>query len=253
MEMLNAMFDGLFAYELMMLICGAVLLGFATILISAMVLQKRSCLPATALMAIAVSLMLIPGINALRFGHELSILDALRSQPFVALDAMQKQQFTAAIAAVEKRSGNNLRLRAQVADGYRLVGSVEKGYVIAQSVLRERPSREVQAMLVPVLTAQLENVTPRDSQATPSSNVQKQQLSTVIDQLATKVEAAQLRATDLLAMARANMVLGRKVEAEANLEAARRLNPGIAISPMLEKALRSPTGTRSAQVLGASG
>ncbi|KZC43961.1 UNVERIFIED_ORG: hypothetical protein RHOFW104R5_07280, partial [Rhodanobacter sp. FW104-R5] len=151
-------FDGLYGYEKLMLVCGFVLFVFALAAITVMIVQRRDFKMAMGLIVFAIVLMGFPGIQAVKFSQDTVELDRIRAQPQAPADPAQKQQAQRVLADLERRATGNPQLQAQVSDGYRAIGEVDKAYRLAQSVLREKPSAQVQATLVPVLTAKLNQV-----------------------------------------------------------------------------------------------
>ncbi|HEY8682831.1 MAG TPA: hypothetical protein VIM06_06625 [Rhodanobacter sp.] len=125
-------FGGLLGYERLVLICGFILFVFALAAITVMIVQRRD--------------------------FKMAMVDRLRAQPTAPTDPAQQQQSAQTLSAIEERSADNPQLQARVADGYRAIGEVDKGYQLAQSLLQQKPSAQVQAALVPVLTAKLNEV-----------------------------------------------------------------------------------------------
>ncbi|NMW26168.1 hypothetical protein HFP05_17915, partial [Rhodanobacter denitrificans] len=151
-------FDGLLGYEKLMLVCGLILFVFALAAITVMIVQRRDFKMAMALIVLAIVLMGFPGIQAVKFSQDTVELDRIRTQPQAPAGPAQKQQAEQTLANLEQRATGNPQLQAQVSDGYRAIGELDKAYRLAQSVLHEKPSAQVQATLVPVLTAKLNQV-----------------------------------------------------------------------------------------------
>jgi len=151
-------FDGLYGYEKLMLACGFILFVFALAAIMVMIVQRRDFKMAMGLIVLAIVLMGFPGIQTLKINKDMVELDRIRTQPQAPTDPAQKQQAQQVLADLERRAADNPQLQAQVSDGYRAIGEVDKAYDLARSVLREKPSAQVQATLVPVLTAKLNQV-----------------------------------------------------------------------------------------------
>lgn len=151
-------FDGLLGYEKLMLLCGLILFVFALAAITAMIVQRRDFKMAMVLIVLAIVLMGFPGIQAVKFSQDTVELDRIRTQPPTPATLAQKQQAQQVLADLEQRAADNPQLQAQVADGYRAIGEVDKAYQLAQPLLQQKPSPQVQATLVPVLTAKLNQV-----------------------------------------------------------------------------------------------
>lgn len=258
MSIINSIFDGLLGYEKLMLICGFILFVFALVAITLMIVQRRDFKAATALIVFAIVLMGFPGIQAIKFSNGVVELDRIRSQPEGTQDPAQKQQDQQLLVQLQRRAGDDPALQAKVADGYRAIGNVKAGYALAQSVLRQKPSPAVQKTLIPVLTARLNQVqtaapasaAPRPVGATapgavahaqpgrqaPSSvsPAQQMQIATVAQQLQNL--SAPLPAASHVALARAWTAAGRPQQAQSNVDAARRIDPAIQISPALLRA-----------------
>jgi hypothetical protein len=162
-----SIFDGLLGYEKLMLICGFILFVFALAAITVMIVQRRDFKMAMVLIIFAIVLMGFPGIQAIKFSQDTVELDRIRAQPNAPTDPAQQQQSAQTLSSIEERSADNPQLQAQVADGYRAIGEVDKGYQLAQSLLQQKQSAQVQATLVPVLTAKLNQV-QADSPIAPS-------------------------------------------------------------------------------------
>jgi tetratricopeptide (TPR) repeat protein len=259
-------FDGLLGYEKLMLICGFILFVFALAAITVMIVQRRDFKMAMGLIVFAIVLMGFPGIQAVKFSQDTVELDRIRTQPQAPADPAQKQQAEQALANLEQRAVGNPRLQAQVSDGYRAIGEVDKAYRLAQSVLHEKPSAQVQATLVPVLTAKLNQVqagapiampavpaasassamaaTPAPAAAgtassapPPAAPVDKQrEIAAIASQL--QSTAAPLPAASHAALAKAYVVLGQPQRAQANVDAARRIDPNIRINAAVLRAAR---------------
>lgn len=273
-------FDGLYGYEKLMLVCGFILFVFALAAITVMIVQRRDFKMAMGLIVFAIVLMGFPGIQAVKFGQDTVELERIRTQPQAPTDAVQKQQAQQALSNLEQRSAGNPQLQAQVSDGYRAIGEVDKAYRLAQSVLREKPSAQVQATLVPVLTAKLNQVqanapltapapataasappaavstavataapagtgsvaaTPAPAPAssppaatTPVDSARQHQIAEIATQL--QSTGAVLPAASHAALAKAYVVLGQPKKAQANVDAARRIDPNIRIDPTVLRA-----------------
>jgi len=271
-------FDGLLGYEKLMLICGFILFVFALAAITVMIVQRRDFKMAMALIVLAIVLMGFPGIQAVKFSQDTVELDRIRTQPQAPTDPAQKQQAEQALANLEQRAVGNPQLQAQVSDGYRAIGEVDKAYDLAKSVLREKPSAQVQATLVPVLTAKLNQVqanapvaappaaastavattapagtagvaaapTPAPAPVpasstpaapTPADSARQHQIAEIARQLQSTDVA--LPAASHAALAKAYVVLGQPQKAQANVEAARRIDPNIRINPNVLRAART--------------
>ncbi|MBT2145759.1 MULTISPECIES: hypothetical protein [unclassified Rhodanobacter] len=270
-------FDGLYGYEKLMLLCGLILFVFALAAITVMIVQRRDFKMAMALIVLAIVLMGFPGIQAVKFSQDTVELDRIRTQPQAPTDPVQKQQAQQALSNLEQRSAGNPQLQAQVSDGYRAIGEVDKAYRLAQSVLHEKPSAQVQATLVPVLTAKLNQVqanaliaapppaaaasappaaapagtgsvaaapTPAPASASsppaataPVDSARQHQIAEIARQL--QSTAAPLPAASHAALAKAYVVLGQPQKAQANVDAARRIDPNIRINAAVLRAART--------------
>ncbi|EIL97797.1 hypothetical protein RHOFW104T7_13840 [Rhodanobacter thiooxydans] len=162
-------FDGLYGYEKLMLLCGLILFVFALAAITVMIVQRRDFKAAMGLIVFAIVLMGFPGIQAVKFGDGLGELDTIRAQPHAPIDPAQKEQAQKVLANLEERAAGNPQLQAKISDGYRAIGEVDKAYQLAQGILQEKPSTQVQATLVPVLTAKLNQVQAGTLTAPPSA------------------------------------------------------------------------------------
>lgn len=271
-------FDGLYGYEKLMLVCGFILFVFALAAITVMIVQRRDFKMAMGLIVFAIVLMGFPGIQAVKFSQDTVELDRIRTQPQAPTDPAQKQQAQRVLADLERRAADNPQLQAQVSDGYRAIGEVDKAYDLAKSVLREKPSAQVQATLVPVLTAKLNQVqanapiaelpaaastavattapsatasvaaappaAPAPASAsstpaatTPADSARQHQIAEIARQLQSTDVA--LPAASHAALAKAYVVLGQPQKAQANVEAARRIDPNIRINPNVLRAART--------------
>jgi tetratricopeptide (TPR) repeat protein len=271
-------FDGLYGYEKLMLVCGFILFVFALAAITVMIVQRRDFKMAMGLIVFAIVLMGFPGIQAVKFSQDTVELDRIRTQPQAPTDPAQKQQAQRVLADLERRAADNPQLQAQVSDGYRAIGEVDKAYDLAKSVLREKPSAQVQATLVPVLTAKLNQVqanapiaelpaaastavattapsatasvaaappaAPAPAPAssapaapTPADSARQHQIAEIARQLQSTDVA--LPAASHAALAKAYVVLGQPQKAQANVEAARRIDPNIRINPNVLRAART--------------
>jgi hypothetical protein len=276
-------FDGLYGYEKLMLLCGLILFVFALAAITVMIVQRRDFKMAMALIVLAIVLMGFPGIQAVKFSQDTVELDRIRMQPQAPTDPVQKQQAQQALSNLEQRSAGNPQLQAQVSDGYRAIGEVDKAYRLAQSVLHEKPSAQVQATLVPVLTAKLNQVqanapitapppaaaasappaaastavataapagigsvaatpAPAPASSTPAAtapmdSARQHQIAEIATQL--QSTGAVLPAASHAALAKAYVVLGQPQKAQANVDAARRIDPNIRINPAVLRAART--------------
>lgn len=284
-------FDGLLGYEKLMLICGFILFVFALVAITVMIVQRRDFKMAMALIILAIVLMGFPGIQAVKFSQDTVELERIRAQPIAPTDPAQQQQSAKTLSSIEERAADNPQLQAKVADGYRAIGEVNKGYQLAQEVLQQQPSAQVQATLVPVLTAKLNQVqadapiaapppsppppAPAASSATagaetigppiatgagtPASagtaaestasapatvdSTRQHEIAAIARQL--QGTGAPLPAASHAALAKAYVVLGQPQKAQANVDAAYKLNPNIRINTAVLRAAR--VGNRPAE------
>ena len=278
------LFDGLYGYEKLMLICGFVLFVFALAAITVMIVQRRDFKLAMGLIVFAIVLMGFPGIQAVKFSQDTVELDRIRAQPSAPTDPVQQQQSAQTLSAIEERATDNPQLQAQVADGYRAIGELDKAYQLAQSLLQRKPSAQVQTTLVPVLTAKLNqvqadapitppvavpaasasapNVAPAPPTATatgapartgtvatasaaasttlpppsPVDSRKQREIAAIAKQL--QGADVPLPAASHAALAKAYVVLGQPQQAQANVDAALRLNPNIKINAAVLRAAR---------------
>ena len=289
MNVFNSVFDGLFGYEKLMLLCGFILFVFTLVAITVMIVQRRDFKMAMVLIIFAIVLMGFPGIQAVKFSQGMVELDRIRSQPAAPTDPAQTEQDQQLLSNLQQRAVGNPQLQAQVSDGYRAIGDVNAAYDLAKTVLQGKPSIEVQQTLIPVLTAKLNQVQANAPLAPPVSGMssapaQPGSTATVLPTAsvttntpaaaspvaATPVEpapgsaqpapppsmgtarqheiadiarqlqgtAAPLPAASHAALAKAYVVLGQPQKAQANVDAALRLNPNIKINPAVLHAAR---------------
>ena len=260
-------FDGLLGYEKLMLVCGFILFVFALAVIVALIAKGRDFKAATVLFPFAAVLMGYPGIQAVKFSQGMVELNRIRTQPQAPAGPAQ-QQARQVLGNLEKRAADNPRLQAQVADGYRAIGEVDKAYRLAQAVLQQHPSAQVKSTLVPVLTAKLNQVqagTLADTRPTPpaytstpasvsgvatggnaaapppavvvASPDQRSEIAEVVKQL--QNTGTPLPAASHVALAKAYVALDQPLMAQASIEAARRADPQIQISPVLSREIRA--------------
>jgi hypothetical protein len=240
-----SVFDGLYGYECVMLVCGFVLFVFALAAITVMLVQRRSMKALVTLLLISIVMIGFPGIQSIKFSHDLVEIDHARSQQPTGMSAAQKQQYADALANVQQRSGGQSLLQAKVADGWRAIGDVDKAYDVAQSVLKERPPPAARKLLVPVLTAKLEQSTPAphaDGPA-PINTARQKEIATVASQLQSQTQNAPLPADSHIALAKAYVAIGQTAHARTSVEAARHVDPRIKVEPALQKAIRQPPGS----------
>lgn len=268
MNIFDSVFDGLLGYEKLMLVCGLVLFVFALVAITVMIVQRRDFKMVIVLIVFAIVLMGFPGVQAIKFSHDMVELDRIRAQPAGTTNPAQQQESAKTLQAIEARAAGDPQLQAKVADGYRAIGEVDKAYQLAQSVLQQEPPPQVQATLVPVLTAKLNQVqadvpivasapvsaassplaeaapshAPSTSTASASTGMQalgaqQREIADIAGQL--QAIDAPLPATAHAALAKAYVVLDHPQQAQANIDAARRLNPDIRINPKVLQAAKA--------------
>ena len=235
-------FDGLLGYEKLMLLCGFILFVFALVAITVMIVQRRDFKMAMVLIIFAIVLMGFPGVQAIRFSQGMVELDRIRTQPQAPADPAQKAQDQALLRDLQQRAAGNPQLQAQVSDGYRAIGDVNRAYQLAQSVLREKPSAAVRKTLIPVLTAKL-NAVRANAPASPiaaanpitaSVDISRQsEIATVAQQLQAQNVAVPLPADSRIALAKAYVVLGQPQKAQTNVEAALKMDPKLKVNPAL--------------------
>ena len=254
MNNVNSIFDGLLGYEKLMLLCGFVLFVFALLAITVMIVQRRDFKAAVLLIVMAIMLMGFPGIQAIKFGKDMVELDRIRAQPAGTTDPAQKQQDQQTLSDLQQRAAGNPQLQAQVSDGYRAIGDVNRAYQLAQSVLRDRPSAAVRKILIPVLTAKL-NAVRADAPANPIAvthpttasvtvpapvdTSRQSEIATVAQQLQAQNGAVPLPADSRIALAKAYVVLGQPQKAQTNVEAALKMDPKLKLNPALLHAARA--------------
>ncbi|WP_426700928.1 tetratricopeptide repeat protein [Rhodanobacter sp. Col0626] len=276
MSILGSIFDGLLGYEKLMLLCGFILFVFALAAITVMIVQRRDFKMAMVLIIFAIVLMGFPGIQAIKFSQDTVELDRIRAQPAAPTDPAQKAQDQALLSSLEERAAGNPQLQAQVSDGYRAIGNVNKAYDLASSVLQNKPSAAVQQTLIPVLTAKLNQVqgatppvpaaptspgaagsvsattpAPASTQATAAMPAPPPPSATPIApaptgskrreivEVANQLQAvsAPLPAASHIALANAYVRLGEPQKAQASIQQARRLNPRVQLNPALQRVL----------------
>lgn len=273
--MTGHLFDGLLGYEELMLICGFILFVFALAAITVMIVQRRDFRMAMVLIAFAIVLMGFPGIQAVKFSQDAVEIDRIRAQPNPPTDPAQKEEAQQALTNLAQRADGNLQLQAKISDGYRAIGQVDKAYQLAQSLLRQKPSKQVRATLVPVLTAKLNEVQakapiPVPAVATPLvGSPDTTSVATGVDgaastalmptvppatqqqiaSLATQLQNtdAALPATSHAALAKAYVVLGQPQRAQMNVDAALKLDPNIRINAAVLHAARADELPRRTQ------
>lgn len=240
-------FDGLHGYESVLLVCGFVLFVFALAMIAAMLMQRRGIKMLVALLPVSIAMMGFPGIQSIKFGNDLVEIDRARAQPDATMTATQKQQLTNALTNVQQRSSDNPQLQAKVADGYRVIGELDKAYNLAQAVMAKHPSPATSKILVPVLTAKLKAATTALPPAgtVGTSAAAPRQVAQVASQLQTLAQAAPLPADSHVALATAYARLGEPERAKTNAEAALRIDPRVKFNPTLESVIRHPVAPRS--------
>ncbi|MEO7052018.1 MAG: tetratricopeptide repeat protein [Rhodanobacter sp.] len=279
MDIIDSIFDGLFGYEKLMLICGFTLFVFALLAITALIVFKRNIIAAMGLIVLAIVLMGFPGIQSVKFSKDLVELDRLRATPDAPTDPAQKQQAQQTLSELQQRAGDNPQLLAKVSDGYRAIGEVDKAYVLANTVLSGKPSAAVQQTLIPVLTAKLNQLqsavrvpAPAEVAVAPASPVASDApihvdvgtpitgsapaptspavpvtagpsgaRRTEIVKLADQLQgvAAPLPAASRIALANAYVKLGEPQKAKVNIQQAREINPKVKLNPVLQHAMQT--------------
>lgn len=231
-------FTGLYGYESVMLICGFVLFVFALAAITVMIVQRRSFKAAMSLIVLAIVLMGYPGVQAVKFNGSVVEIDKLGTQPTAQVDPQQKQQYVATLAMVQSRAVGDPALLAKVANGYRAVGEVNRAYDLAQSVLAKQPTPATRKLLLPVLTAKLEQGTAaiKNVGAAAASVSQKQEVAAVASQL--QAQAVALPAQSHVALGQAYAALGDPKRAAANFATAQRIDPRLKVDPAPPGTLR---------------
>ena len=269
MNIFDSVFDGLLGYEKLMLVCGLVLFVFALVAITVLIVQRRDFKMVIVLIVFAIVLMGFPGVQAIKFSQDMVELDRIRTQPTPAANPAQQQESAKTLQAIEVRAAGDPQLQAKVADGYRAIGEVDKAYRLAQSVLQQQPPPQVQATLVPVLTAKLNQVQanvpiaasapvstasaptvggaptpalPPSSASAASTGMravgaQQREIADIAGQL--QAVNAPLPAAAHVALAKAYVVLDHPRQAQANIDAARRLDPDVRINPGVLRAART--------------
>jgi tetratricopeptide (TPR) repeat protein len=271
-------FDGLLGYEKLMLLCGFILFVFALVVIALLIAQKRDFKLAMVLIIFAIVLMGFPGIQVVKFNQGIVEIDKIRAQPSAPADPAQKEEAQQVLGRLAQRAEGNPQLQAKISDGYRAIGEVDKAYQLAQSLLKKNPSTQVQATLVPVLTAKLNEVqataplpapdsttgsstpggaasqgatklpsaggatgrsagTPASAAVPMAPTAMQQQIASIATQL--QDTGAPLPAASHAALAKAYVVLGQPQKAQANVDAAFKLNPGIKINAAVLHAARA--------------
>lgn len=260
------LFDGLLGYEKLMLICGFTLFVFALLAITLLIVFKRNIIAAMGLIVLAIVLMGFPGIQSVKFSKDVVELDRIRAAPDAPGDPAQRQQAQQTLADLQQRAADNPQLLAQVSDGYRAIGDVDKAYDLANTVLKDKPSAAVQKTLIPVLTAKLNQVQDTPSEVPPMppsapsisagptqpapappatgsthtavapASGRQREISKLVEQL--QSVAAPLPAASRVALANAYVKLGEPQKVKTNIEQARRLDPHVRLNPALQRALQ---------------
>jgi hypothetical protein len=239
--MIASLFEGLYGYEALMLVCGFALFIVGVVAIVVLLTQKRDIKTGIYVVGAAVVLMGFPGIQAVKVGNGMVELDRIIQQPAVAQSADEKAQAQALLDNLRSRTADDPAVQAKVAAGYSAIGDTDTAYNIANRLLKTKASPAVQQVLAPVLVARL-NQLQRASPAAPANNesVAAAPPAGNANLQATEQAAAQLQsmsaalpASSHIALARAFVRLGQKDHAKASVDAARKVDPAVDLSPVL--------------------
>ena len=252
MNIIGSIFERLIGYEKLMPISGLILFVFTLVAVAVLLAHRRDFKMAMVLIVFSIVLMAFPSTQATRFNDDMGEIDNIRAQPTAPTDPSQKVAAQVALENLAQRAGGNPQLLAKISDRYRAIGEVHKAYQLALSLLDNDPLAPVRSTLVPVLTAELNEVEAAasipipaaipcslspatcspDATATPAATptataVTQKQIATIAIKLQ-NTGAAPLAASHA-ALAKV-YVVGQPKQAQANVDAALRLDAGIKIN-----------------------
>lgn len=196
-------FDGLRGY---------ILFVFALAAITVMIVQRRDFKMARLLIIFAIVLMGFPGIQAVKFSRDTVELNRIRTQP----------QVQATLVPVLTAKLNQVQADAPIAPSPVAAPATGSSASGATSTPPTATATGTPASTGTVATA------PAPAAPPPTESSRQREIATIAKQL--QGNGAPLPAASHAALAKAYVVLGQPQKAQANVDAALKLNPNIKIN-----------------------
>jgi hypothetical protein len=221
----KSLFEGLRGYEILMVVLGTL---FFIVLLVRLMRTRDNYGGLIAFFLLAIVMIGYPSIQKIKYDNGVVEIDKIGSGEVPApTDAAGRASVAETLAFVEQRAPTPIT-QARVAAVYQRIGDETKAYDIAQKVA-PGASAEVATTLAPIFTAKLKALPVEQPTAT-----QQQEIATLTKHL----ETAKLTPEQQVTLAGGQAALGKKEDAAKTVEAAKRLDPRITISPKLERALQ---------------
>lgn len=222
----KSLFEGLRGYEILMVVLGTL---FFIVLLVRLMRTRDNYGGLIAFFLLAIVMIGYPSIQKIKYDNGVVEIDKIGSGELPApTEPAARASVAETLAFVEQRAPT-AATKASVAVAYQKIGDADKAYDIAQKVA-PGASPQVATTLAPIFTAKLKATLPAEQ---PTA-AQQQEIATLTKHL----ETAKLTPEQQLTLAGGQAALGKREDAARTVEAAKRIDPHITISPKLERALQ---------------
>jgi hypothetical protein len=220
----KSLFEGLRGYEILMVVLGTL---FFIVLLVRLLRTRDNYGGLIAFFLLAIVMIGYPSIQKIKYDNGVVEIDKIGSGEVPPpSDPKARASVAETLAFVEQRAPTPIT-QARVAAAYQKIGDAGKALDIAQKVA-PGASPQVATTLAPIFAAKLKAL-PTE-QPTPAEQQE-------IAMLTKHLETATLTPEQQIALAGGQAALGKKEDAVRTIEAAKRVDPHVAISPKLERAL----------------
>lgn len=236
---LEKLFDGLLGYEIVLLALGTLLFLVVLLLLICNVIRDRAYSGLLMFLLVPIAMIGYPGIQKLKF--ENGIVEIERYQKVEAkLPASPdaRKQVEETLEFVNRRA-TTPRTKIGVANTYRVLGDTDKAYGIARKIDVAGAPPEVSHEIAAIYASKLGETLPADPAARASDPGQKAEISNLAREIQKRES---LGAETHVRLARAYVALGEPALAAKNLDAAKAIEPDVAVDPRLSEAIRGTPG-----------
>jgi hypothetical protein len=226
--------EGLSGFQIVMLSLGTALFVLMFIVLAVRLALGKTV--ATLIPFFLISIVMIGYSSIKKFeynGLVIEIRDISNGTEPPPSSPAARAAFADKLALVAARSPTK-DTQADVARAYLAIGDPTKAYDIARTLSPPGTQTALSERLAPVFDAKLKTTLPAEPTQRPTA-AQQQEISTLTKHLET---SGTLTPEQHVTLARGYIALDKKEDAARTIEAAKRVDPNIAISPKIESALQ---------------
>jgi len=234
-------FEGLYSYEIVMLVLGAVLFVVLLGLLVYNVIKQRKYGGLLVFFLATIPMIGYPSVQSIKFGKGLDELDKVAKGGTGAVAPDQKAATEKTIDFVEAR-GRTPQVQATVANAYRAIGDVDKAYTLAEKVSAAAPSEQIAKTLVPIYEAKLKQAVQSLPPGAATGGIDAGKTAE-ISKIARQLEAqpVTLSAQTRVTLAHGYAAIGDASKAAASVDKARAIQRDVPVdAELLQRIGRQP-------------